>query len=75
MYIMANALPIIQLVLSVLLIGLILLQRPVVDSSVLSSSESSSIHVKRGLEKTVYQLTILVTLGFIATSIAGLLFS
>lgn len=72
---MANALPIIQLVLSVLLIGLILLQRPVVDSSVLSSSESSSIHVKRGLEKTVYQLTILVTLGFIATSIAGLLFS
>lgn len=71
---MANALPIIQLVLSVLLIGLILLQRPVTDSGALSGGESSSSHVKRGLEKTIYQLTILVSLGYIAASLAVLLF-
>ena len=70
---MVTALPIIQLVLSVLLIGLILLQRPVTDSGALSGGESSSTHVKRGLEKTVYQVTILVALAYIATSIAALL--
>ena len=71
---MANALPIIQLVLSVLLIGLILLQRPVTDSGALSVGEAASTHVKRGLEKTIYQVTIIVTLAYIATSIASLLF-
>lgn len=71
---MANVLPILQLVLSVLLIGLILLQRPVTDSGALSNGESTSNHVKRGLEKTIYQLTIVVSLAFIATSLASLLF-
>lgn len=71
---MANALPIIQLVLSVLLIGLILLQRPVTDSGALSVGEAASTHVKRGLEKTIYQITIIVTLAYIATSIASLIF-
>lgn len=71
---MANALPIIQLVLSVLLIGLILLQRPVTDSGALSGGESASTHVKRGLEKTIYQVTIIVTLAYIATSLAALIF-
>lgn len=71
---MVNALPIIQLVLSVLLIGLILLQRPVTDSGALSGGEAASTHVKRGLEKTIYQVTILVTLAYIATSLATLIF-
>ncbi len=71
---MENTLSIIQLVLSVLLIGLILLQRPVTDSGALSGGEAASTHVKRGLEKTVYQLTILVALGYIASSLANLLF-
>jgi len=71
---MVNALPIIQLVLSVLLIGLILLQRPVTDSGALSGGEAASTHVKRGLEKTIYQVTILVTLAYIAVSLASLIF-
>lgn len=71
---MVNALPIIQLVLSVLLIGLILLQRPVTDSGALSGGEAASTHVKRGLEKTIYQVTILVTLAYIAVSLAALIF-
>jgi protein translocase SecG subunit len=71
---MANALPIIQLVLSVLLIGLILLQRPVTDSGALSGGETASTHIKRGLEKTIYQVTILVTLAYIAVSLASLIF-
>lgn len=71
---MANILPIIQLVLSVVLIGLILLQRPVVDAGIMSSSDSGSNHVKRGLEKTVHQLTIIITLIFIATALASLVF-
>lgn len=73
-WIMENTLSIIQLILSVLLIGLILLQRPVTDSGALSGGEAASTHVKRGLEKTVYQLTIIVALAYIASSLANLLF-
>jgi protein translocase SecG subunit len=71
---MSNALPIIQLVLSLVLIGLILLQRPTTDSGALSSGESSSIHKKRGLEKTIYQITFVVALLYVVSSLSILLF-
>lgn len=71
---MANALPIIQLILSVALIGLILLQRPVTDSGALSGGESASTHKKRGLEKTIYQLTFVVAILFVISSLSLLLF-
>ena len=71
---MSNALPIIQLVLSLVLIGLILLQRPTTDSGALSSGESSSIHKKRGLEKTIYQITFVVAILYVVSSLSILLF-
>ena len=67
-----NTLSIIQIVLSVVMIGLILLQRPANDSGALSGGETSSGHVKRGVEKTIYYITLVVAVLFVLTSAAPL---
>ena len=62
------------LLFAVLLVILILLQRPQTDSAGAFSSEGGSgTHTRRGAEKTIFQSTILIGILFAAASIATLL--
>jgi preprotein translocase subunit SecG len=63
------------LLFAVLLVILVLLQRPQTDSAGAFSSEAgTNTHTRRGGEKTVFQATILIAILFVASSVATLLF-
>ncbi len=66
-----TTLSIVQIVLSVIMIGLILLQRPVSDAG-LSGSDSGAGHTKRGIEKLIFQLSIIVAVLFTLSALAPL---
>lgn len=66
--------PILTLVFGVILIVLILLQRPQTDSAGAFSSEGGTgTHTRRGSEKTVFQLTILVSILFVVSSLVSII--
>jgi preprotein translocase subunit SecG len=67
-------LPWIQIVLSAILIGLVLLQQSEAGLGAWSggTSGASNFRTKRGPEKVVFILTIIVALGFIVSSIGAL---
>jgi preprotein translocase subunit SecG len=74
MQIINNLLPYIQLVLSIVLVGLILLQQSEgsLGAAFGGSEGSGSFHKKRGLEKMVFQATIVVACLFVISAILAL---
>lgn len=66
-------LSIIQLVISVLLIALILLQERSSGLSGVFGGNSSFYHTRRGLEKIIFWGTVTLVVAFAALSIANLL--
>ncbi len=71
-----HAIPYVQIVLSILLIGGVLLQQS--DAALGSAfgggdSFSSGYHTKRGAEKTIFVATMVVAVLFVATSFSLLL--
>jgi preprotein translocase subunit SecG len=64
---------ILTLVFGVILIVLILLQRPQTDSAGAFSSEGGTgTHTRRGAEKTVFQLTIVISILFVVSSLISI---
>jgi len=70
---MLNYLPIIQIIISVLLIGAILLQSRGSGLSSVFGGESTFYHTRRGIEKIIFFATIILATLFIATSLASFL--
>ena len=70
---MANILPIVQIVLSVLLIGAILMQQSDAGmGSAFGGSDGSGGHTRRGMEKTLFNLTIIIAVLFVISAILAL---
>lgn len=67
-----NLIFIVQIVISVLLTGLILLQGKGAGLAANFGGEGSFYRTKRGFEKLIYLLTIALTIIFLATSLYGL---
>jgi preprotein translocase subunit SecG len=67
-------LPIIQVIISLLLIGAILLQARGSGLSSVFGGESTFYHTRRGIEKFVFWATIVLAVLFIATGLASFLF-
>lgn len=67
---MNNILPIIQIIISVLLVSAILLQARGSGLSSVFGGESTFYHTRRGIEKIVFWATIVLAVLFIATSLA-----
>ena len=70
---MSEFLPIIQIIISVLLIGAILLQSRGSGLSSVFGGESTFYHTRRGIEKIIFWATIILAILFIATSLASFL--
>ncbi len=73
---MKSLLPYAQIILSVLLIGAILLQRTgaqVGGAFGGSDNMSSAFHTRRGLEKTLFNATIVIAVLFALSALANLL--
>jgi protein translocase SecG subunit len=69
---MAHTLQLIQIVSSILLIALILLQRTSADmGSSLGGDGSSFLQTRRGAERFLFVLTIIVAVVFVGASIAA----
>lgn len=69
---MAHTLEIIQIASSILLIILVLLQRPSADmGSGLGGDGSSFLQTRRGAERFLFVLTIIVAVVFVGASIAA----
>ncbi len=76
MGIITQILPYIQLVLSVLLVALVLLQQSEADlGSAFGGSEnlSAPTHTRRGAERAIFISTILIAILFVASSLAALI--
>ncbi len=69
---MQNILYILQIVISILLIGAILLQQKGSGLGAAFGGESSVYRTKRGAEKFIFNATIILTVLFLATSLANL---
>jgi len=67
---MAEFLPIIQIIVSLLLIGAILLQNRGSGLSSVFGGESTFYHTRRGMEKIIFWATIVLVILFIAISLA-----
>jgi preprotein translocase subunit SecG len=67
-----NPIFIIHIVISIILITVIMLQ-PKNAGFNANASQNSFSHSRRGFEKFLFQVTIVVTILFVATSLAGLL--
>jgi len=67
---MAGFLPIIQIIVSLLLIGAILLQNRGSGLSSVFGGESTFYHTRRGMEKIIFWATIVLVILFIAISLA-----
>jgi len=73
MELLRTALPYAQIVLSIVMVALILVQRNEASlGSAFGGSGESSFHVKRGAEKTIFIATIIVAVLFVATAIIAL---
>lgn len=70
---MLNYLPIIQIIISVLLIVAILLQSRGSGLSSVFGGESTFYHTRRGIEKIVFGATIILAVLFVATSLVTFL--
>ena len=75
-FFISSILPIIQVILSVLLIGAILLQRSEagLGSSFGGDGFSAGFHERRGLEKVLFYGTIVVAALFAISALVSLLF-
>ena len=62
---MVHTLSIVQLVLAILLIILVLIQRANTDASGAFGADGGALYEKRGAEKSLYRLTILVAILFV----------
>lgn len=69
-----SALPYIQIALSVILVTLILLQRSDADAGSAFGSDGmgGTKYVRRGMEKVLFNLTILVGVLFVASTLLAL---
>lgn len=69
-----SLLPYIQIVLGVLLIGLILLQRSEagLGSAFGESGFGGNVHTRRGAEKTLFNLTVVIAVLFTASAVVAL---
>ena len=70
---MVSYLPIIQIIISLLLIGAILLQTRGSGLSSVFGGESTFYHPRRGIEKVVFWATIILAVLFVAAGIASFL--
>jgi len=70
---MVSYLPIIQIIISLLLIGAILLQTRGSGLSSVFGGESTFYHTRRGIEKVVFWATIILAVLFVAAGIASFL--
>lgn len=73
MSILANILPIAQIVVSVVLIAAILLQQRGGGLGGAFGGAGTSYHTKRGFEKTIFTTTVIFAALFVALSIVSLL--
>ncbi|MCX6716987.1 MAG: preprotein translocase subunit SecG [Candidatus Taylorbacteria bacterium] len=71
----SSVLPYIQIILAVALIGLILMQRTSASLGGAfgggSDNFSSAFHTRRGLEKTIFNITIVVAIIFVITTVVS----
>jgi protein translocase SecG subunit len=73
MNLIAQYLPYIQLVLSIVMMGLILLQRSDASlGSAFGGSDSASMYTRRGAEKILFNITIAVSVLFVLSTLAAL---
>lgn len=70
---MNKFLPIIQIVISALLAGAILLQARGSGLSSVFGGESTFYHTRRGIEKIIFWATIVLAILFVAASLANFL--
>lgn len=77
MVFLQTALPYIQIVLSILLIGAIVLQRTgaSLGGAFGADNFSSGFHTRRGLEKTLFRGTIILAILFALSALVNLLIS
>jgi len=75
--VLAGFLPYVQIVLSVLLVGSILLQRTgaSLGGAFGADNFSSGFHTRRGLEKTLFYATIVLAVLFALSALINLLIS
>ena len=71
---MSEFLSIIQIIISALLIGAILLQARGSGLSSVFGGESTFYHTRRGMEKIIFWATIILAILFVITGIASFLF-
>lgn len=71
---MSTYLPIIQIVISALLIIAVLFQARGSGLSSVFGGESTFYHTRRGIEKIIFWATIILAVLFVITSIASFLF-
>jgi protein translocase SecG subunit len=71
----ANVLPYIQIGLSIILIGLVLLQQSDADlgGTFGGSDNLSAAHTRRGMEKNIFNATIIVGILFAASAFVALI--
>lgn len=67
---MSDILPIIQIIIAIALIGAILLQSRGTGLSSVFGGESTFYHTRRGIEKIIFWVTIVLAVIFVATSVA-----
>lgn len=72
-----SVLPYVQIVLSILLIGAIVLQRTgaSLGGAFGADNFSSGFHTRRGLEKTLFYATIVLAILFVLSAVLNLLLS
>lgn len=75
MQVLASALPYIQIVLAILLVSAILLQRTGagVGGAFGGSDAGGSYQTRRGLERTLFQVTIVLAVLFVGSAMLALL--
>jgi preprotein translocase subunit SecG len=66
---------IVQIIISIVLIGVVLLQARGSGFSATFSSDSSIYRTRRGVEKTLFNLTIALAVVFVLMSIVSVLFN
>ena len=72
---MNTYLDIVQIIVSVVLIGVLLLQARGSGFSATFSSDSSIYRTRRGVEKTLFNITIVLAILFVVVSIMSVAFS
>ena len=66
---MANSLHVIQILIAVFLIGAVLLQVRGEGSGMFGAAESSGLRVRRGLDKLLFQATIVLIILFLGVAL------